>query len=281
MNPSERDRRNIELFGVKGQVTIATTRVAIVGYGGLGSHLGQQLAHLGSGEITVVDPDNVEESNLNRLVGAVPSDATKGVPKTAVAVRVITGVNPAATVRPVTAPADAVAARDALLEVEILFGAVDNDAARLVLTEFCAEHGITYIDVASDAGADDLGVWFGGRVFISEGGQGCLACARELDQREIRGAGMTDAERAVDDVIYGVASDHLDGSGPMVVSVNGVVASLAVTEFIALVTGLRAPVRHLVYRGNEGVVRRHEVNTTDCFYCRRFRRRPPGTPLAS
>lgn len=53
-----------------------------------------------------------------------------------------------------------------------------------------------------------------------------------------------------------------------VVSIDGVVASLAITEFVALITGLRPPMRHLVYRGEYGVVRRTEDEpNADCYYC--------------
>jgi molybdopterin/thiamine biosynthesis adenylyltransferase len=52
-------------------------RVAIVGLGGGGSHIAQQLAHLGVGQFVLVDPDRIEESNLNRLVGGTVADVQK------------------------------------------------------------------------------------------------------------------------------------------------------------------------------------------------------------
>lgn len=79
---------------------------------------------------------------------------------------------------------------------------------------------------------------------------------------------MTPEQRADDDRIYGVPESALGDTGPSVVSVNGVVASLGVTEFMAWATGLRDPVRHLVYRGEQGHVR---INTDEpaagCYYC--------------
>lgn len=78
---------------------------------------------------------------------------------------------------------------------------------------------------------------------------------------------MTDEQRQADDRTYGV--DRMrDASGPMVVSINGVVASLANTEFIAFVTGTRRPDRHLVYRGELGVVGRNtDPVRPGCYYC--------------
>lgn len=68
--------------------------------------------------------------------------------------------------------------------------------------------------------------------------------------------------------IYGVDGSLLDDAGPSVVSINGAVASLAVTEFMVAVTGLREPRRHLNYRGDLGVVTRGEAEyTPDCYFC--------------
>jgi hypothetical protein len=58
----------------------------------------------------------------------------------------------------------------------------------------------------------------------------------------------------------------------MVVSINGAVASLAVTEFIAYVTAMRPVNRHLSYYGHLAQIRRSEdPSTPDCYYCTSIR----------
>ena len=53
------------------------------------------------------------------------------------------------------------------------------------------------------------------------------------------------------------------------VSINGVVAALGVTELIVWATGIREPFEHLVYRGHAGVLRRPtDALAATCFYCR-------------
>ena len=54
---------------------------------------------------------------------------------------------------------------------------------------------------------------------------------------------MSPEQRAVRDRIYGVKRGALGETGPMVVSINGVVASLAVTEFVVLLTRCANPCR--------------------------------------
>jgi hypothetical protein len=68
--------------------------------------------------------------------------------------------------------------------------------------------------------------------------------------------------------IYGVRVAALAGGGPAVVSINGVIASLAVTEFLVWATGLRKPHRVLSYRGALGKVTvGKDPSKPDCIYC--------------
>ena len=148
---------------------------------------------------------------------------------------------------------------------DVIFGCVDEDPPRLELLRFASAHAIAYVDLASDitpAGE------FGGRIVFAKDGERCLSCLGELDQHALARARMTDEQRAADDAIYGVDRAALDDSGPSVVSINGVVASLAVTEFVVWRTGLREPAGFLNYRGDLGTVsRRADVPRDYCAYC--------------
>src|SRR5450759_2841247 len=95
---NSRFNRQILVFGSEGQAKIAKMRVGIVGLGGIGSHVLQALAYLGTQNFTLIDDDLVEESNLNRLVGATNDDAVKAVPKVIVSTRVLKSITPEATV---------------------------------------------------------------------------------------------------------------------------------------------------------------------------------------
>jgi hypothetical protein len=83
---------------------------------------------------------------------------------------------------------------------------------------------------------------------------------------------MTTEQRAEDDKIYGVSRNLLNGTGPAVVSINGVVASLAVTEFMAWATGLRNPCVHLSYRGDLARISMNKDSPVkDCYYCSKYK----------
>lgn len=81
--------RQVRALGRSGQTVLAESVVGIVGAGGIGSQVIQQLAHLGIGRIVVVDPDRVSMSNLSRLVGASRIDAVLRRKKVHVSKRLI------------------------------------------------------------------------------------------------------------------------------------------------------------------------------------------------
>lgn len=272
MNESQRYDRQIRMFGSDGQQAIAAKRVAIVGLGGLGSHLAQQLAYLGVRMFLLVDRDRVSASNLNRLIGAVPADADSERRKVSVARDMILAIAPGAEVRTVADVFASDEGFEALKTADVVMGAVDNDASRLILNEFCQAYSIPYIDAASDVYVEGSNVEFGGRVVASQDGGGCLHCLDLLDQEAIDVVLADEEARRTREEIYGVPRDALDAAGPSVVSVNGVIASLAVTEFVALVTQIRPPERHLSYRGSLGRVFAGEGPRVErCYYCDELR----------
>src|ERR1051326_8995161 len=76
----------------------ANSVIAIVGLGGGGSHVAQQLAHIGFINVRLYDSDTAELSNLNRLIGASVNDVESGTRKTDIARRLMLGVNPNMTI---------------------------------------------------------------------------------------------------------------------------------------------------------------------------------------
>jgi molybdopterin/thiamine biosynthesis adenylyltransferase len=281
--PSDRYSSQIGLFGAEGQMMIERASVAVIGLGGLGSHVCQQLAYLGVRRFTVVDHDIVEDTNLNRLIGAALPDVRST--KVSVAKRMIEVIVPGAEVSPIGRKIPHPDVEQALTGVDVVFGCVDNDYPRLVLNQLCAERHLPYIDSASGIdGGDERAPVYGGRVLVAGTSAGCLHCLGLLSQREIRLAQMTPEELDTEAAIYGVPVAELIGTGPSVVSINGVVASLAVTEFMALTTGLREPLKLLNYRGDTGAVRQNIDEPSDECYCCSQWARPSdqtGSPAAA
>jgi len=265
----ERYVRHEGLFGAAGQDKLAATRVGIAGTGGLGCIVGMELGYLGVSLQTLVDADDVELRNLNRLVSATPADI--GRLKVEAMAEMVTRILPGADAVKIPHPLEHPEAQAALREVDVIFSCLDDDHARLNLIALATAAGTPFFDLATDVIPEPGKVpTFGGRVIFSGYGERCAYCMRELDQAEIRRATMTPAELEIEASIYGVPVSALTRtSGPSVISINGVIASLAVTEFMKFVTGLLTPAPMLRYNGNTTSVRRvlDAPSIVPCPYC--------------
>jgi molybdopterin/thiamine biosynthesis adenylyltransferase len=265
---TERYDRSIRFFGKEGQERLAVAKVAIVGIGGLGMHVVQQLALFGVGQLILIEPEELDRSNFNRYPGVHYDDPVPGTLKTEVATRMVKLIDPRINVIQIAEPLVSQAAFDSIITSGYVFGCLDEDGSRLILNELCSAYSKPYIDLASDIllGSPPT---YGGRVCVDWDGHGCVACYGEIDVTEAQTGLMNQKARADRNTIYGVPRDLLGEAGPSVVSINGVIASLAVTEFMLLVTGIREkPKRLMTYYGNLGCVTvRIEEPASDCYYC--------------
>jgi molybdopterin/thiamine biosynthesis adenylyltransferase len=254
--------RSIRAFGASGQAVLRAMCVAVVGLGGVGSLVVEQLAHLGVGRLILLDPDRVESTNLNRLVGTTHADV--GRAKASVAERLARAIRPETEVHAVQG--SVLLERDALslLSADFLIGCTDSHGSRAILNQLAYQHLIPVIDSGVQihaAGGKAMAV--AGRVQMLAPGLPCLVCQGLLDTEQVRRDLLTDAERARDRYIVGFAEPQ-----PAVISLNGVVASLAVTMFLAATIGFPSPPRHQVYLAERGAVRPVE-STADpkCVVC--------------
>lgn len=257
--------RNIRFFGKEGQERIGKRSLAVVGIGGLGTHVLQQAALLGFETFWLIDPEVLDVTNLNRYVGVYASDI--GTPKVELGARIILSVNPNATVIQVRDRLQSKAAFDAIRQADVVIGCLDTDGARLVCAEVAAAAGKPYVDLASDILGED-GMRFGGRMVFSFLGAGCIVCRELIDLEEARFE-LDASAAAAHGAIYGVPRTALrDQTGPAVVSINGVVASLGVTELMLEVTGIRRASAVMTYRGELGkVLLSSDIPAKDCYYC--------------
>jgi molybdopterin-synthase adenylyltransferase len=264
---NERFDRQLLLFGKEGQAKIEKAKVGIVGLGGLGSQITQALVYLGVRDFVLVDDDPADMSNLNRLVGASITDGQAKIPKVEIAERIIKAIIPDAKVLPLRINLRTCLAITSLISCSHIFGCVDNDGARLILSELAASYSITLFDAATEiVPQENKPLLFGGRVVVARPGDFCLTCAGEIDmaiaKEELDSPQAQEVRRAHG---YGLRDQD---PAPAVVSLNGIVANLAVTEFMMMVTGLREPNRYTHYRGERGVVLvRDNKSDPDCYTC--------------
>ncbi|WP_405535106.1 ThiF family adenylyltransferase [Streptomyces sp. NBC_00075] len=120
--------RQARLLGDRGQESLSRLRIAVVGLGGVGSILVEELARLGVGDLVLIDNETVDATNRPRLLAAERGDI--GKLKTDLAARNATRANP--QIRPAAVP-QRVEAPEALRELvrcDWIFLAADSHSAR-------------------------------------------------------------------------------------------------------------------------------------------------------
>jgi molybdopterin/thiamine biosynthesis adenylyltransferase len=211
-------------LGPKSNDVLHKTRVAIIGLGGGGSHIAQQLAHVGVGDLLLLDPDRIEGTNLNRLVGGTAADVKRKLHKVRIAKRIVKAVNATATI--VARPFHWQHLTSLLQDRDLIFGCIDSLSGRSELEAFARRCAIPLIDIGMDVSQFDAGFLVGGQVAISMPGMPCLRCMGILNEEAM----TREAEQ------YGQA-----GARPQVVWANGILASTAVGIFMTLTTSWQTP----------------------------------------
>jgi len=249
--------RQLLAFGTTGMDAVAASRIGLVGLSGGGSHVAQQLIHAGVGTLVAIDAQLVEYSNLRRLVGARRRDVNKTL-KVHVARRLARDVRPG--VRVIAVPEEFPSARslEALRSVDLLIGCVDGWDVRDDLNAFALQHRIPYIDIGAviTPPTGRVGVRISGQISIVLPGGPCLRCMGILtDQR------VEDARQ--------VRRGYLVGEPePQVVSVNGLLASEAVTAALMLIGGADSNAARRRYLYPPGILREVYASAArDCPAC--------------
>lgn len=147
-----RYQRNRNAMTVNDQLILFQSCVAVIGCGGLGGYIVEELARLGVGRIVVVDPDVFEEHNLNRQLFSSP--ANLGTAKVAAAAKRINEINPAVTLVPLLTAFTPENGAELLAGCQVAVDALDSIQVRLELAEVCT---VTNIPLVHGA----IAGWFG------------------------------------------------------------------------------------------------------------------------
>ena len=230
--------RQLPWFTAAGQRRAGRLRAVVVGAGGIGSPLVTELAYVGLRDLSVIDPDDSDETSMNRLMTATAADV--GMPKALLARRAVLAIAPAANARALRCGLRTADALDELKGADVIFGCVDNDGARLILNELAVAYSIPYFDLGVAIEADGGAVTeAGGRLAAVLPGGPCLLCMDLLDLREAAYFLASPEQRCLQRERGYVRG--LDNPAPAVVSLNGTIASLAVTELALYSSGIRRP----------------------------------------
>jgi hypothetical protein len=229
-------QRHAQLFGSGTTRRLREMSVAVVGCSGTGSPVIEQLARLGVGRLVIIDPDRVEEKNLNRILNASREDAYLKRLKVEVMARAIAAMGFGTELEIIASDLATPHAVKAVAECDTVFGCMDGVEGRHLLNRLAAFYVLPYFDVGVKLEADGHGgvnEACGAVHYIRPDGS-TLQDRKVYGADQLRAAGLrrTDPKAYREQVragyIRGIAEDR-----PAVISINMQMASTAINEFLA------------------------------------------------
>ncbi|MDZ4770540.1 MAG: ThiF family adenylyltransferase [Chloroflexota bacterium] len=263
-----RTSRQVAAFGAEGQRRLAALKVGIVGLGGIGSLVANELALLGVRHFVLVDADRVDATNLNRFVGGTYADIEAQARKIDVIARAIVGIDPGARVELIAEALPSERATAALRDVDLLFGCTDTHGSRLLLNTISAQYLLPYIDIGVGIFSDTDGriTEAGGQYRVLLPGRFCMTCIDAIDPDQAMRDLLPPDIRAEHQRRGYIPNEEVPA--PSVIFLNAVMASLAVGEMLNLIAPYREQVGILYYFMPTQELRRVEAGRrADCVVC--------------
>jgi len=233
--------RNVRAFGGAVQQTLSALRVGVVGCGGTGSAVAEQLVRLGVRSLILIDPDELSESNVTRVYGSTASDI--GRAKVEVLSNHLSRIAPDSSISSVRSMITVEPTARRLSGCDIVFGCTDDNAGRLVLSRVATYLLTPVVDCGVLLTSNDDGELVGidGRVTFLIPGQACLVCRGRIDLARASAELLTPEERVRrEDEGY---APQLGRNEPAVVTFTTAVAAAAVSELLERLIGYGADPR--------------------------------------
>lgn len=227
--------RNVRAFGQSVQQTLGDLRIGIVGCGGTGSAVTEQLVRLGVRDFVLIDPDVLTGSNLTRVYGSTANDV--GQPKVDVLAHQLRAIAADVKCDPIQAMLTLEATARRLIGCDLVFGCTDDNAGRLVLSRLATYLLTPVIDCGVLLSSNTEGKLSGidGRVTTLCPGHACLVCRGRIDLARASAELLTPEERVRrEDEGYAPA---LARTEPAVVAFTTMVGAMAVSELLERLIG--------------------------------------------
>lgn len=135
-------------IGPQGQARIAASRVLLVGSGALGTHLAEFCARAGVGELTLIDRDVLEESNLQRQSLFTESDLRSALPKAEAARRHLAEINSSLKVNAIVGEFTPANAEKLARGQSLILDATDNFETRFLINDVSVKLGVPWVYAA-------------------------------------------------------------------------------------------------------------------------------------
>ncbi len=228
--------RQVRAFGSSMQDAIESLDIGIVGLGGTGSIIAEQLARIGVKHLTIVDHDKFEPSNWSRLYGSTMADTKSKKSKVSIVSSNLGKISPELKITAIKASVMTNSVLKSLAACDIIFSCLDRHAPRAVLNELAYQFFVPVIDVGVGLNKHDDGILGGSiRATIIGPGLPCLFCQKiirsEMITSELLAPQEYELRRA-----EGYASNAQDRE-PSVITYTSLAGSFGLMLFLDLMAG--------------------------------------------
>lgn len=233
--PLREHSRTIQAFGIGTVQRLRDLTVGVVGCSGTGSWTVELLARLGVGHLVLVDPDVVEQVNLNRIVHASVEDAACARPKVDVLARAVRRTGLSVDVETYQRDVHHPTVVRCLSRCDVIIGCVDSIDAREVMCRLSTYYTLPYFDVGVRLVSDGEGgvAHVVGSVNYVHPEAPSLLDRGLYSAKQLADAGLrrSDPDAYAKQLDAGYISGVMEAR-PAVASVNAFYASLAVNELL-------------------------------------------------
>lgn len=228
----DRQRRALSSLG---NARLRESRIAIVGAGGTGSPLADQLVRMGVERVALIDADQLDHpSNLRRVVGARPQDFEQSTAKVNAVARHLRELTSDTTIDPIQNDVRTDQAKSALIDSDVVIVTTDTHSSRAFVNQLAVQYSVPLIDVGVVVGLDRAGGVSGMpielRVVLDD--EPCLWCRGVLDAARIRAENLPTDERleqAREGYVQGLEPQ------PSLTPLNTMAASIAIITLLRLI----------------------------------------------
>ena len=273
--------RGLAISGAGALHQMSRMRFGVIGLSGTGSLIVELLLRAGAGEVQLFEFDTIDETNLNRILHSRRKDADGGVLKSARTTEVIaeTGL-PTRVVVVKGGDIREASVADKLRSCDVLFGCVDREWPRLILSEVAYQYLLPLIDMGTEIGVAPDGnelQSLDSRVSYVGPGNPCLSCTGIVTNEGLRLEGLSE-EELERTITMGYCKD-LRLHAPAVMDLNMRAASYAMLLLRHLLQPFMAtPLPTSIREGltNFAIKPRFEKSNADCLICARQERLGSG-----
>lgn len=236
---SDLDARQRDALGIVHDA-VRRLHIGVVGAGGLGSPIGEQITRMGAAEVTLIEHDDLDTpSNVRRVSGSTVRhlNYTKPPAKVDVVGDHLEGIGLAGAIRRVNADVREEHAFRELLDCDVVLCGTDTHGSRAVINDLASAYLLPVIDVGVRAGAKKNGslAALSAEVRVLTPVTPCLWCRGSISPDVIRAENLPYEQR---DQLRreGYLPDGVGEPAPSVVALTGLGASLATCMLLALLS---------------------------------------------